>query len=226
MSDAAQRFLAIEYLSQASFRPLLESRVRIGRRTVDALAQIGLLDPDDARAWCARLERLQREPGGLPLLPDEIRAAARAYARQSDERDRELARHALEAVGALSWLDGDARPAEALIVDRVIPVPRQEPAELTITTVVLYADAVHVHWYDVEPAEEQRPQEAPGRGGPFELELADDRGTTFSAGSMGSGSSRRSATVGRTAFVPAPPAGAAWVEIRDRSMPLVRVPLT
>jgi hypothetical protein len=218
----ATRFVAAEYASIARHGRLGRSRQRDAGYTLDALEALGLIDTADAAEWRERLERLRQDPAERPLLPEPLRAAARAYA-----NDHQHTRHALEAVGALSWRDApDARTPSGLIVERVIAVPPQPPAELTIATIVLFTDVVHVHWYDEQPGTDQRPQDELARGGPFGITLADDVGTSYTGRVEGGAGLRGARSVGRTAFTPQPPAEAAWLDVVDRGTPLVRVPLT
>jgi hypothetical protein len=221
----ATRFLAAQYASIANHRPLDPYRRRDAGFTLDAFEALGLLDAADAAEWRARMERLGHEASERPLLPEPLRAAARAYV--ADEADGHTqARHGLEAVGALTWRDApDPRTPPGLVVERVIAVPPQQPAELTIATVVLFTDVVQVHWYDAQPGVDDRPQDELARGGPFGLSLADDVGTSYAGRLASSAGVRGARAAGRTAFTPRPPAEASWLEVVDRGTPVLRVPL-
>jgi len=217
---AATRFLAARYASIAADA---QRRADAGL-TIDALQELGLLDAPDAECWLARLERLGEDPAERALLPAPYRDRARALLAEGGGDE---VRRALEAVGALTWHDAapETHAPLGLVVERVIVAPAQRRSDLTIASLALFDDMLHVHWYAAEPGTGVgRPRLSEG-GGPFGLQPSDDLRTRYHGCGGGSSSARGCSSPGHSAFRPAPPATAAWIDLSAGDEHLVRVPL-
>jgi hypothetical protein len=231
VSDARSvRFLATQYASVASREPIDRYRGRDARCMIDALERLELLDPDDAATWRERLARLGIDAIDRPLLPAPLRAAARSYMAERPEGERRgFAQRALESVGALSWRDDeDASDPPGLVVERVIAAPPQPAGEVTIASLVLYANALELYWYAapaiVGGGGHRRTTGRIGGLDPLGLELTDDRGTSYQTTGSGHSSGGQRAASGRTMYTPS--AGdARWLEVSRAGSPIVRVPL-
>jgi hypothetical protein len=224
---SALRFLASQYASMAAHRPLPSYSQRGGLFTVDAFEELELLDADEARAWRERLRRLAVDPVELPLLARSVRDAATEYMHAEEREGRGFASQTLQAVGALSWADAHAaRTPIKLLVDRVIAVAPTAASWLTLSSVVLYLDAIEICWYASPSAPLVSDVTAPnGLRSPFGLELFDDRGTSYAMAAGSSSGDPERPSHGRTTFEPALADGTTWVEVRQGGTALVRVPL-
>jgi hypothetical protein len=215
-----ERFLAGRYAARAARAPLDRADVQDAGYVVDAFEALGLLPADRADSWRARLARLAEDWTERPLLPDELRRAARereAPTPTRGDRWRGLeARRVLEAVGALGWRDADALDDPVLVVDRVVVAPAHAPGDLAVSSLVLFDRAVRVHWYAA--------QDIAGPGAP-QLELRDDAGTRYTFEGGGEGAGFELPVVGASSFRPGVPAGASWLEVLWGGARVVRVPL-
>jgi hypothetical protein len=209
-----ERFLARRYAERASRAPLDLADVQEAGYALDAFEAIGLLQPERAGAWRERIARLAQDWPERPLLPDELRRAARGQAEPDGDAQR-----VLEAVGALGWRDAGAVEDPALVVERVLVAPPHAPGALTVSSLVLFDRAVRVHWYAAQAILD------PDRLQLDELDLRDDVGTRYVFDRGGHTAGFDLPVVGASSYVPAPPAEAAWLDVMRDGARVVRVGL-
>jgi hypothetical protein len=209
-----ERFLAGRYAERASRAPLDRADVQEAGYAVDAFEALELLGPERALAWRERVARLALDWPERPLLPDELRRAAREQAGPDDDAQR-----VLEAVGALGWRDAGAVEDPALVVERVLVAPPHAPGALAVSSLVLFDRAVRVHWYAAHAIVD------PARPRLDELGLQDDLGTRYVFDRGGHTAVFDLPVVGASSYLPAPPPEATWLDIVRDGARVVRVGL-
>jgi hypothetical protein len=198
---------------------------------LEALAELGLLTPDEMETWRGRFAEAGR-PAAPVVVDEALRARVERYLQSlmpaggapTDEEDDQLsvAIEVLERLGVLTeeqgmeWHmralradpdheddedDDDFPEYEARELRRVLLGPVEEHDGVRITSVELYDDAVVVRWNAAAGTHLAHDMEP-------DLSLSDDLGTPYSptGGSGGSGGSERMR--GDSDFVPGVPAGA------------------
>jgi hypothetical protein len=208
--------------------------------TLGALRAVGLLGADEAEAWRPRLmgtgvERPAPSDAACraagELLSDLLEGVPVDDEGRGDDFMRfEGALNALQAVGAASgdWYDRLARRMGWPTADEVselneggaerdlravLPGPDEALDGVRVLCVLRFADGVSV-LLRVEDGDD------PFEDDPFEFELVDDVGTSYS--SSGGGGGGRETKISYSTPVPA---DATWVEMRREGSRPIRIPL-
>jgi hypothetical protein len=242
--------IARKYARPFAMAPIGRRELEGAARMLETFLAVGLLTSDEADSWRRWLEILAIESTNLPLAPESVRGAARAFMEEFEpewdldddggparsrgqEHNRRLrdALLALQRLGALTWRDVEEAATDTawFVIQRVIAAPPQPRNPIVLSTLTLFEHGSELEWY-LERSTDDRISTRLGReadGGRTKLDLFDDAGTAYRAvdGRDPLYRSDTRYTLGATFFEPAPPAGATWLAVARDGAELARFPL-